>query len=402
MTTSMKAQSPPELDYSMLDRLFDRTKTKVFLGRNAAFLGPLMCSMNFSWTEDIETACTNGITLWWNPHFYLAMEPEVRETILLHELWHPALLHHLRRGERNSQIWNWAADIVINNMLDDEGYSFGTFKPWMDHQFDGCTTEEVYDALYQRQQDELAAMFGNFQWVNPFSGQGDPSDMEGPPGSSSGDDASIGNIILNNVVAASHSANMSGCGNVPGETEVMLKRFLAPKLPWEQILFNFFNELAQQDYSWARPNRRFQDLYLPGLVDDEGGLAHLMYFLDVSGSISDGDLIRFHSEFKYVKEHFEPEKMTMVQFDTKIQKEDVFLKEDPFEETKIKGRGGTSLVCVREHILEHRPTAVVVFSDLDCPPMEALPPNLNIPIIWIGLNAGKTKVNQGTLVHLRE
>ena len=89
-------------------------------------------------------------------------------------------------------------------------------------------------------------------------------------------------------------------------------------------------------------------MYLPSLIDDDGGLDHLIYYLDVSGSISDGDIIRFHSEFKYVKEHFEPEKMTMVQFDTRITQEKVFHKEDPFVETHVVGRGGTSLVPVRE------------------------------------------------------
>jgi len=359
-----------------------------------------MCSMNFAWTEDIDTACTNGITLWWNPHFYLSLKPEVRQTILLHELWHPALLHPLRRGDRHPKLWNWAADIVINNMLDDEGYTFGSFKPWLDHKYDGMSTEEVYDDLKNKLDAELA-MFQNPQWTNPFTGQGTTDDIIIPDDPAEA--TSIGNIILNNVVGASHAAGMSGSGSVPGEVELMLKRFLAPKLPWEQILFNFFNELANQDYSWARPNRRYPDMYLPSLIDDDGGLDHLIYYLDVSGSISDGDIIRFHSEFKYVKEHFEPEKMTMVQFDTRITQEKVFHKEDPFVETHVVGRGGTSLVPVREHILQHNPTAVVVFSDLECAPMEPLPGNMNIPIIWIALNASsKAKVNMGTLVHLRE
>lgn len=143
-------------------------------------------------------------------------------------------------------------------------------------------------------------------------------------------------------------------------------------------------------------------IYLPSLQEEYDGLAHIAYFLDVSGSVQDGDILRFHSEFKYVKEHFQPEKMTMIQFDTRITKEDVFLKEDPFEETHIIGRGGTDLHCVREWIIEHQPTAVVVFSDLECAPMAPLPAGMNIPIIWIALNNTGAKVNMGTLVHLRE
>jgi len=391
----------PELDYTLLDKLMDRTKTQVFTKKNGAFLGPLMCSLNFSWTEDIETACTNGVTLWWNPHFFLDMDPSTRETILLHELWHSALLHMLRRGNRNPRVWNYAADIVINNMLDHQGYKFGKFKPWMDHKYDGLGTEVVYDMLMDEfghhNPDDLKSLFDQLfgpQWTNPITGLGDEGDIIEPE---DGEE----HTILGNIVTATHTAKMSG-GDVPGETEVSLKRFLSPKLPWEKILHNFFNELSSQDYSWSRPNRRYQDIYLPSLQDDSQGLDHIIYYLDVSGSISDGDIIRFHSEFKYVKEFFQPLKMTMVQFDTRIQKEDVFLKEDPFEETHVIGRGGTSFVCVRDHIIKHKPTGVIIFSDMCCAPMEPLPVNLNVPLIWVALNNSGSTVSHGTIIHLNE
>lgn len=398
MTTSI--QKLPELDYRLLDREMDRTKTQVFLGKNASFLGPLMCSMNFAWVDDIETACTNGINLWWNPHFFLSMDPKTRVTILLHELWHPGFLHMIRRGDRDPEIWNYAADYVINNMLDDEGHKFGSFKPYLDHKYDGWTTEQVYDELI-KEREETIAKLPKFQWTNPISGLGDETDIIEPDDKD--DKKALEHTILNNVVGASHSSGLSGgYGDMPGEIELTLKRFLQPKLPWEQILSNFFNELSNQDYSWARPNRRYQSMYLPSIMDDDGGLDHIIYYLDVSGSISDGDIIRFHSEFKHVKEVFQPDKMTMVQFDTIIQKEDVFLKDDPFEETHVIGRGGTCLVCVRDHIIKNEPTAVVIFSDLQCEPMAPLPNGINVPIIWIALNNSGAKVSHGQLVHLRE
>lgn len=60
----------PELDYLRLDRDLDRTKTRVFLGKNAAFLGPLMCSLEFKWDTTIETAATNGLMIKWNPYYF--------------------------------------------------------------------------------------------------------------------------------------------------------------------------------------------------------------------------------------------------------------------------------------------------------------------------------------------
>ncbi|MCR5943506.1 hypothetical protein FG152_22245 [Ochrobactrum sp. XJ1] len=388
-------QAVGELDYRQLTRLMDRTKTKVFLNTNGAFLAPLMCSLDFRWNETVPTAYTDGKEIGWNPYFFLYLDEPTRVSVLLHELWHVALLHMVRRGERDPEDWNIAADIVINNMLDSEGCVFNGCNPWINHDFDGQTTEEVYDAIHLQK----PSMCSKPQFTNPGTGEAGDSDIQEPAGGAS-EQAQVQHQVVAKVVSAAHASKMAG--KLPGEIETTLNKFLAPELPWKTILAQFFNELCNQDYSWSRPNRRYRDMYLPSLIDDNEGLEHLIYYLDVSGSITDEDIIRFHSEFKYVKDTFAPEKMTMVQFDTMIQKEEVFLKDDPFEETHVIGRGGTSLVCVREHIIEHEPTAVVVFSDLYCSPMEPLPSNVNIPIIWICVNHAGANVPTGTLIHIKE
>jgi predicted metal-dependent peptidase len=399
-----KKQLPKELNYRLLDRELDRVKSRVFLGTNAAFLGPLMCSMNFIWSCDINTACTNGITLLWNPRFFLKTKPKVRGTVLLHELWHPALLHMLRRGTRDPLIWNYAGDIVINNILDSEGHSFDGLKPWLDRAYDGMTTEEVYDVLIQKRDEELQELLKDINlwgYKDEETGEGDQGDIE--EGVTIEDQKSIEHAVINAVVSAAHSATISGgAGNMPGEVQLTLKKFLSPKLPWDQILHAFFNQLANLDYSWARPNRRYPDIYLPSLMNDQSGLDHVVCFEDVSGSISDSDMIRFNSEFKHIKDTYQPEKLTLIQFDEILHCETEYLKDDPFDEVLIEGRGGTSLVLVRDWIIRHEPTAVVVFSDLQCDPMDPLPQGLNIPIIWVALNNRDAKVAQGQIVHLHE
>lgn len=391
-----------DLDYEKLDKELDRVKTKVFLGTNAAFLGSLMCSMNFSWTSDIKTACTNGINLYWNPYWFLKIPFDTRVTVLLHELWHVALLHMLRRGDRDPKTWNYACDIVINNMLELEGYSFKGTDPWLDQKYGTQPAEEVYDALLGM---PLITIYGINVWGHEDDdGEGDTSDIVEPENDPDDPEAGSGFPIINRVVQATHVAKMSGegAGGAPNEVESVLKRFLQPKLPWETLLFNFFNEISTQDYSWARPNRRYRDVYLPSLIDDDNGLEHLIYYLDVSGSVSDGEVIRFNSEVKFIKEQFKPQKLTLVLFDDRIQREFSFLEEDPFEEVVIVGRGGTSLFPVRQHMIDHNPTAAVVFSDLFCAPMDPLPPGINIPIIWVAVNNTNAQVHMGKLVHIRE
>lgn len=377
----MSAQLEPEAEPSSyeLQRELDRTKSSIFSGKGANFFGPLMCSLEFSWRNDIKTAATDGVHLYWNPKFFLSLDPATRTTVLIHELMHPAYLHFVRRGDRNPRLWNQATDYFINNNLKAQGYSFKGIE-W------GCLDpsipldmpeEDIYDLLIQRGEQVPAQ----------------PGDMLEP----SKGDLSKGVSV---VIQATHQAKASGgAGDIPGTTETILRKFLAPVVPWETLLHRFMQDLLEQAYSWRRPNRRFSSMYLPSSFEDDGRLDHLIYFEDVSGSISNQDVIRFNSEIKYVWDTYKPQKLTVVQFDTRIQQVIEFKDEDTFDEIKVIGRGGTSLECVADYIEEHQPTAAIVFSDLCCSPMRR--PKFEIPIIWVCISNRSAKVPFGEIIHIR-
>ena len=281
-----------ELDQAALQRALDITKSTVFLKSNAAFLGSLMCSLEFIWDETIETAQTDGVHLWWNPHWFLSLPPRTRETVLVHELWHPGKLHDLRRGARDPKIWNYACDIRINNDLEKEGYSFDQVEwCWKDQSVDAngrLTEEDIYDLLMSNNQQPPS---GGGSWGGAGEGESDQGDMVPAP-------AEALHGCINNVVKAMQQAKLAGAaGSIPGELEQIIDKFLTPIVPWEQHLHEFFTELCDEDFSWARPNRRHlhDDLYLPSMIKDEGKLEHLAYYMDVSGSISDQDVLRFNS-----------------------------------------------------------------------------------------------------------
>ena len=93
----------------------------------------------------------------------------------------------------------------------------------------------------------------------------------------------------------------------------------------------------------------------------------------------------------------------LVLFDDCIQRVYEYHEEDPFEEVIIVGRGGTNLAPVRDYMIEHMPTAAIIFSDLCCSKMQPLPEGVNIPTIWVGVNARpNSEVNFGKLIHIRE
>lgn len=373
------------MDNTALNRELDKVKSEVFIGKNTAFLGSIMCAQEIIWDSSIPTAQTNGEKLWWNPEWFLSLPPETRKTILVHELWHPARLHGLRQGTRNPEIWNYACDIRINNGLEREGYSFrGVEDCWKDQQYGDMPEEDIYDDLIAR---------GIMPPPSRWSGRHGKGDLEPNPNATPMQQ-------IGTVVRAMQQARILGeAASIPGDLEKIVDTFLAPVVPWEVVLHRFFNDLLDETYSWRQPNRRYQHIYLPSPIPDTGRLDHLTYYLDVSGSITDADVIRFNSEVKYCKEQYNPKKLTLVQFDTKITQETVFLEDDPFEKIVVVGRGGTSLVPVREHILEHKPTAAIIFSDLKVEPMEPL--DQPLPVIWVAVDNRGATVPFGQLIHIK-
>lgn len=364
-----------------LTRELDKTKSTVFLDeRNAAFLGSLMCSLEFQWTEELPTAATDGVKLFWNPGYFKSLPTASRTTDLSHELWHVAFLHNLRRGSRDPETWNIACDIKIDLMLEQMKFTFEGIKGVpRDKKYLNWVEEDIYDDLMKNPPPQPMSCTCCLSKV-------------GPP--TMGDQATVNAVVL--AMQQAKAANQAG--NLPGSIEETLKKFLEPVIPWQTVLMRFFTEMLDEDYTWARPNRRYQDMYLPSRFTDDGRLEHLMYFLDISGSIGKGDSIRFNSELKYIQEVLKPQKLTMVQFDTQICEVRVLEEGDPFDEFKVSTGGGTCLVCVREYIQEHKPTAAVIFSDLEVAPMRPL--DHDIPVIWAAIRNKGAKVPFGKLIHI--
>lgn len=369
------------LDYALLDKELDRTKTAAFLGKNAAFMAPLLCSLEFRWDEECETAATNGTEIIWNPHWFLTLKPEARKTVLMHELNHVARLHWLRQGTRKFKPWAKAGDYAINIDLFDDRYSFEGLTPLLDPKYRGLSQEQIYDLIEEEKDDQCAP------W-----GPGTEPDVQEQLSPQAQQQ------VINAVVKAMNAAEAANrAGDIPGEIREMIREILKPVVRWEQYLYRWFQEKCSEDYSWKKLNRRYFHMPMPGR-EGESRLSHLIFYFDVSGSVTKEQEVRFFSEVRYIKDTFNPEKLTIVQFDTEIQAERTFSEHEPFEEIEIIGRGGTDLCPVREHMMEHNPTAAVVFSDLFVTPME---PGPECPVLWVAIDNRHAQVKLGQLIHIK-
>lgn len=370
---------PDHLDLYELNRQLDITKSDVFMGSGAGFYGPLMCSMRYEWDMSVPTAATDGLSVFTNPDYFLSLPRRSRVSLTMHELKHPAYLHFIRQGGRDPYWWNVACDYRINNELTDQGYTWVGMGPLIDQKYSGWAEEDIYDDVFINK-----PQFPNFK----------PDMIE----TNEQNAAKIGELV-SAVVRAAHQATTAGkSGDIPGNVQMYLDNFLAPIIPWQPLLKEFFQDFYRGKRSWRTRDRRFSHIYLPGKIKADGKLIHMMYFQDVSGSVKNNDILRFNSELKHIWERYKPDKMTIVQFDTRITKIDVYNKGDTFHEITVVGRGGTNLAPVRQMIIDEQPTAAIIFSDLRVTAMAPLP--IPIPILWVCVGNRGGTVPFGKLIHI--
>lgn len=360
--------------------------------RPSSFLTSIYCGLLQQWTDKVPTACvTSKLDLLINPTWFLSLSEGMRETLLAHEIWHIAFMHldPTRQGNRDHGRWNQACDYAINIMLLDHGFHFdrwpadhpkaGEYIGCLDERFRDMTPEEIYDILEQE----------NMPIELPFGEDFEMSENITPADRSK---------ILATVSKATTLSKMSGkeAGLIPDSIELQISALLNPKLPWDAILRRWLTAKSEFGVSWARPNRRFRDVFLPTRVGQEG-LEHLRWYLDVSGSVSDDQLRVYNSEIAAAKSMHSPKQMTVSTFNTKITKTWEFAEDEKIAPLQIVGRGGTDLQEVIDDIRKHRPSAAVIISDLF---VSYFPRDPGVPVLWICVDNPGATVPYGRIVHL--
>ena len=126
----------------------NKAKIDLMATKNSTFLATILWSLRFSWDTNVPTAGTNGIELRVNPEWFMGLTPAQRIGLLAHEAWHVALEHMCRGVNYDFDVFNVAADYVINVMLVDAGYEIPEHG-YMDIKYRNMSTEQVYKLIYE-------------------------------------------------------------------------------------------------------------------------------------------------------------------------------------------------------------------------------------------------------------
>lgn len=331
----------------------NKAKIALMNKSSSAFFTTVLFSLKFKWDDGIPKAATDGYSIFVNPTFFMSLKPGERVFVLVHESQHVAYMHNGRLQGRDKNVFNQAADHVINLQLLDAGFEMPN---WVlkDPAFKGMSTEQVYDELMknpQKQQKngmpDLVEADGN--------GQGDG---EGAA------QAKLEAHVKEVLVRAAMQSKMAGdkAGSIPGDIELFLDKLLNPKLPWTAILRKYVNSFAKTDFTWKKPNRRyFPDHHLPSMYGE--ALNSLTAYVDISGSVSDEDFKRFVSELSGIFRMVKLQKLTVVQFDTTIKSSDTVHSLAELSKIKFTGRGGTWIKPVLDLIDKNPKELSLIFTD---------------------------------------
>jgi predicted metal-dependent peptidase len=140
-------------DMTDIERVRRLKNARTLLLLNHAFFGALIFRLKAVQSRSVSTMATDGKLLFINPEFLETLAPEHLIGCLAHEVMHPALNHHTRRGDRDPKLWNMACDYVINPILKDAGLMLpeGVLS---DRRFRNMSAEQIYNILEQEQEQK--------------------------------------------------------------------------------------------------------------------------------------------------------------------------------------------------------------------------------------------------------
>lgn len=332
---------------------------------NNPFFGTLVMFMKIIEDNSIPTACTDGKDLWYNPDFIISTPPKLIESVLIHELYHIIMKHHLRRGARNSKKFNRAADYVVNQEINAAGYQIG--EGWLlDGKYHGMTAEMVYAMLPDEPGDDGSGDGEGGQGPGGKPGPGDFREPKGQGGNapSPAEISAMENDINSKVVQAANAAKKAG--KLPAGFEQFVKGLIEPEPTLHTVLSDFVDCHAKADYSFAKLSRSAMQrgFVSPGRRSDE--LGHIFVVIDTSGSISRAETDKFLSMLFGIADRYDCE-ISIATADTEIYLMDTWEQgdfPDP-EDLVFRGGGGTSLQKLNPFLEESgiNPVCIIYMTD---------------------------------------
>jgi predicted metal-dependent peptidase len=360
-------------------------KARTTLLLDHPFFGSLLFRLGGRASGSIQTMATDGVSLFYNPGFVEMLNAAELAGVLAHEVMHPALQHHTRRGDRDRKRWNMACDYAINPLLLDAGLTLPK-DVLIEHRFRGMSAERIYNLIDERQDQDSSNGEGENADGAASGGDGgkqpDKKNAVGEPTAPvtlggfgqvldapqpKGDDGdTLAEQAREWKIAVEQAENVAKlAGKLPVGVTRSLEQSQAAGVDWRELLRRAWSETIPSDYSWMSPNRRhiWAGLYLPGVRSE--GAGEIAIAVDCSGSINARQLGLFEAEIRSILEGQRPNWVHVLYFDTEVHKTEAYQAGQSIALTPVGGGGTNFASCFRW--LDERgivPQTLVFLTDL--------------------------------------
>ncbi|WP_071871188.1 vWA domain-containing protein [Atopomonas hussainii] len=285
--------------------------------RSHPFFATLSLCMEYVFTDSVQQFDCDGRSARLNPSYFGGLTSDQRTATLLHITLHCALHHHTRRGHRIIEIWNTAADIVVNNIIR-EASLCPPPNTAVEQRYNNYSVEYIYSLLVSRAEalnapdfnkaisddgsmllqqngsaradkalaDSIQALYPSVKDVLPIDSTDGPKVSGSVQRLESYWRSALRRAIL------SEQLNNQGRGLLSANLKRIVGSVLAPLIDWRTVLWRFMSKTA---FDFCGYDRRFVHLgmYLDQLETDS---LKVYVAVDTSGSIGRELLDKFLAE----------------------------------------------------------------------------------------------------------
>ena len=358
------------------------------------FWAALVLSLPMREDPGCKTAWTDGQSIGFDPEFIESLEMAVVLFVIAHEACHVMLCHALRLGSRDPELWNVACDHAVNLLLKKCGFTIWTHA-LCDRRFEGMSAEQIYDILHKEQEQQGG------QQGQPGSGPPQPGSGKAEQGGLGGDlryvpmdpakAREIEREVKARVVQAATQAKM--CGQLPQCIAQAVDGLTNPPKRWQDIFRSYMRQPAADTENWARRNRRYTSVIMPGRWNLKMG--EMVIIGDSSGSMCQPNIYAQMSvEINQIAESLKPTRTRIIWADDcDCSKQQVFEFGEKIVITP-EGGGGTDMRKPLKYVERYNPLVVLLITDCCTPWPKATP----YPLVVASTTDRKAPI--GSTVHL--
>lgn len=394
------------------------TRARIQIQNKNSFFAYLSLYLKFKESKDLPDYAGAGVNIkgdfFYKKEFIEGMSNKEVEGVVVHEILHLSLLHLIRQGSRDGQLFNVSADIVVNQLIKDNNFSLPKGCIMSDHNntvdiggvtIEDCnkkTAEEIYSEL-EKKAKKVNQSLGK-------DGSGDGMRFDEHIKGKSKDDKGLTEVEVKEFekMWGDRTQEALTVSKMKGDTPVGMERLVGElhkeKINWKALLNQYITQQIPYNHSYANCSKKSisAGFYMPCMTKEK---VEVSIMIDLSGSIGKEEITDFLSEICGIARAYQERiEMRIFSHDTECY-DNGLVRNGNIEEImkmEIKGGGGTSFSQPIEYLKENNvnPKCLIWLTDgygdeFDKP---------NFPILWVLSKGGSDGLlkDSGMVINLEE